>query len=95
MDAVNAEAMELLARRPVPAGLALTEAERENTGRIRALGLVVLQLIAQGYSIASVSQIRSESLAELITSMRDTLDALGVETIRDGIREAQRRGLIL
>jgi hypothetical protein len=95
MDAVNDRALEPLSRRQVPAGLALSEAERERTARIRGRGLVILQILSRGYSIGYVAQLRTESLGELVASLRDTLDALGAETVSDGVREARRRGLII
>lgn len=99
MDAVNHGAMEALShallRSAPPQSPAESEADREHTARIRVRGLVVLQLIARGYSLGYVSHLRSESLADLVASLRETLDALGAYTVRDAVRDARQRGLIV
>ena len=92
MAAVTEEAREALVKE---AGDTNIGTHREQTARMRVRGLAVLQLIARGYSLAYIANLRAEPLAELVISLRDTLDALGAETVREGVREAQRRQLII
>ena len=92
MDAVNEGTTEALVEETSNASV---ETERERQARQRVGGLVVLQLISRGYSLGYIAQLREETLAELVISLRDILDALGVDTLREGVREAQRRQLIV
>ena len=95
---MNDGGMEALARALPPGAPAEhpadSEEDRERAARTRVRGLVVLQIVARGYSIGYASRLRAEPLEELIVCVRETLDALCSYTITDGVREARRRGLI-
>jgi hypothetical protein len=63
--------------------------------RFDARALVVLQLVARGYSVVRIAQLRGEPLEHIIASLHDTLAALDSTTVRDAVRAAQHRGLIV
>jgi hypothetical protein len=56
--------------------------------------LTVLQMVARGYSASEIGAARRQPMADVITQLRMTVDALGAATVREAVGVAMQRGLV-
>ena len=76
--------------------------DRRATPRLTASQLVVLQLVARGYSLRQVTTLVSTLLPDggasgagtVLAVLRSAAQALGVPTVPAAVAEARRRGVI-
>jgi hypothetical protein len=62
--------------------------------RLNRDALAVLQMVARGYSASEIGAARRQPMADVITQLRVTVDALGAATVREAIGVAMQRGLV-
>ena len=56
--------------------------------------LLALQLLARGYSVDQVAELRRAPAVDVLWDLQGALTALGVPTVREALAAAKQRGLL-
>jgi DNA-binding NarL/FixJ family response regulator len=75
-------------------GSADLEKGAPSEARLSRDALAVLQMVARGCSASEIGTARDLPMADVITQLRVTVDALGATTVREAIGVAMQRGLV-
>ena len=62
--------------------------------RLDGAELLSLQLLARGYSVDQVAELRRAAVVDVLWDLQGALSALGVPTLREALAAAKERGLL-